>query len=165
MGRAVKVSGSLFEGCATDLLREFRGFHRSNPFVFRLFKQLAFQAKEQGRRRYSHQAIWHILRWNFDLPTHARGVYKLSNNYIALYARLAIKEHPRHFGHGFFRLRPFGARNRRIENDQSSNENRSQEGYRKTRPSRKKAGARRVLRPHHQGYKKQNHQGEKAGRL
>jgi len=120
MGRGVRISGELFEGCRASLLAEFRKFHRKNPWVFRLFKQLAFQAKEAGRKRYSHQAIWHILRWNFDLPTKGLGDYKLSNNYIALYARLAIKEHPKHFGHGFFRLRPFVSDKRSKVNDQKA---------------------------------------------
>lgn len=132
MGRSVRVSGSLFDGCALPLLIEFRRFHRKNPWVFRLFKQLAFQAIEQGRTRYSHQAIWHILRWNFDLPTDTSGEYKLSNNYIALYARLAIKEHPKHFGHGFFRLRPFASSKRRYNYDQKENEARGKKGCQKT---------------------------------
>jgi len=109
MGTGVRISGSLFEGCPTALLSEFKAFHRKNKFVYSLFKQLAFQAIMEGRTRYSQQAIWHILRWNYDIATNAKD-YKLSNNYIALYARLAIKEHPKHFGNGFFQLRNFGPR-------------------------------------------------------
>jgi len=108
----MRVTGRLFEGCPGPLLEEFKKFHRKNPFVYHLFKQLAFQAILQGRKRYSQQAIWHILRWNYDVPTISTD-YKLSNNYIALYARLAIKEHPRHFGAGFFKLRSFGPRKKK----------------------------------------------------
>lgn len=84
---------TIFDNIDLGLLKKFETYHRNNPSVFETFKALAFQMQRTGRKRYSAWAIINKIRWDYDLKTHG-DEFKISNDYIALYARLLIYRHP-----------------------------------------------------------------------
>jgi hypothetical protein len=83
--------------------RKWWDWHLSNPHVWSLFERYAFEAISSGRKNYSHWAILQRIRWNYEIETRG-GEFKISNDYIAWYARMFAAKHPEH--RGFFRLKP-----------------------------------------------------------
>ena len=53
---------------------------------------------------YSHWFIVNRIRWDYEVVTKS-GEFKISNNYIAFYARLFHAYHPEHSE--FFNIKPF----------------------------------------------------------
>ena len=88
--------------CDKHLLEKFKKFHSDNPDVYSLFKKFAFEAKNSGRERFSHWMIANRIRWYTAIET-TGSEYKLSNDFIALYARLLVYHHPEF--QGFFLLK------------------------------------------------------------
>lgn len=108
----IDCSGALFEGVSESLLISFKAFHRENPDVYQLFKELALQLKQVGKTRYSAWPIINAIRWEKDIRTRTNDKFKLNNNFIALYARLLMTELPETFK-DFFSLREM--KHRRVE--------------------------------------------------
>jgi len=99
----------LFDGVAdARLVVRFADYHALNADVYGDFVARAHQARKTGRRRYSQWTIIQSIRWDRDMRT--RGdVFKVNNDFIALYVRMAIADEPRF--DGFFELRamkPYG---------------------------------------------------------
>jgi len=80
---------AIFNECDVKLLEKFKKFHAENPVVYELFKRFATEAKNSGRVRFSHWMIMNRIRWYSSIETNGEK-YKLSNDFIALYARLLI---------------------------------------------------------------------------
>jgi hypothetical protein len=78
-------------------------WHRDNPHVYELFKAFTFQAIDRGHKRLSAWLIVNRIRWETTVETNG-GDFKISNNFIAYYARLFMDEHPEY--RGFFRTKP-----------------------------------------------------------
>jgi hypothetical protein len=78
-------------------------WHRQNPHVYRLFKEFTFQAISRGHKRLSAWLVVNRIRWETSVET-LGGDFKISNNFIAYYARLFMEEFPLH--RGFFRTKP-----------------------------------------------------------
>lgn len=74
-----------------DLEVRFRKFHSENPQIFELFKHLAGKVRAAGHQKYSAQAIMHIIRWHHDIKSSSKQ-FKISNDFIALYARLLMED-------------------------------------------------------------------------
>jgi len=92
------------------LVERFKAYHENNPSVYDEFVDRALAMHAAGRRRYSQWTIIQSIRWDYDLRT--RGdVFKINNDFIALYARLAIFDHPKL--NGFFELRSMKSCDRR----------------------------------------------------
>jgi len=83
---------------------KFNKYHAANPDVFRLFLHYAFEAKNAGFTQYSAWAIMNRIRWHHDVNTPQKGEFKISNDYIAWYARKAMAENPLSFK-GFFKIK------------------------------------------------------------
>ena len=83
---------------------EWWKWSKQNPHVWDLFEKYTFQAIESGLTSYSHWFIVNRIRWDFEVVTKS-GEFKISNNYIAFYARLFHAYHPQHSG--FFTIKPF----------------------------------------------------------
>lgn len=84
------------------VMERFELFHERNPQVYEEFKLLANQMIDTGRKRYGAWTLMNVIRWNADLTT--RGdVFKINNNFIALYARKLIAEDEKF--EGFFEIR------------------------------------------------------------
>lgn len=78
-------------------------WHRSNPQVYELFKEFTFQATRRGHRRLSAWLVVNRIRWETAVET-SGGDFKISNDFIAYYARLFMDENPDF--RGFFRTKP-----------------------------------------------------------
>lgn len=83
---------------------KFKKYHAANPNVYRLFLKYAREVRLAGFTRYSVWAIINRIRWHHDINTPKEGEFKISNDYIAWYARQAIVDYPEEFK-GFFKLK------------------------------------------------------------
>ena len=81
---------------------EWWAWHKENPHVWELFEKYTFQAIKSGLSSYSHWFIVNRIRWDFEVVTKS-GEFKISNNYIAIYARLFHARHPVYSG--FFNIK------------------------------------------------------------
>lgn len=86
---------------AGQKLRWWR-WHKENPHVYELFERFAFQAIAKGHKRLSAWLIVNRIRWETTVETKGED-FKISNDFIAYYARLFHALHPEHAG--FFRTK------------------------------------------------------------
>lgn len=85
-----------------QLISRFKAFDEANPQVYEEFCHLAQLVRKAGKKRYGAWALLNVIRWNRDIST--RGdLFKINNDFVALYARKYLKEHPKE--EGFFSLR------------------------------------------------------------
>jgi hypothetical protein len=63
--------------------------------IWKYFEQFSLQALAHGKRRISHWLIINRIRWEVYIVTTGRD-FKISNDYIAFYARLWRKTYPQH---------------------------------------------------------------------
>lgn len=63
--------------------------------IWKYFEQFSLQALAHGKRRISHWLIINRIRWEVYIVTTGKD-FKISNDYIAFYARLWIKTYPQH---------------------------------------------------------------------
>jgi len=85
-----------------DLKNKWWDWHKKNPHVYRLFEEFTFRAIEKGHRRLSAWLVVNRIRWETSIET-TGGDFKISNDYIALYARYFMHKHP-HYD-GFFKIK------------------------------------------------------------
>jgi hypothetical protein len=78
-------------------------WHRANPSVYEYFERFTFEAIDRGHKKLSAWLIVNRIRWETTVVT-SGGDFKISNDFIAYYARLFMHNHPEH--RGFFRTRP-----------------------------------------------------------
>jgi hypothetical protein len=93
---------ALFGDYPPKELARFKEWHAANPHVYRQFKRNAYRIKATGREYYSAYPIFYHMRFEFDLQT-TGDVFKINNNYLSMYIRLLIYNHPEF--DGFFELR------------------------------------------------------------
>ena len=77
---------------------------QENPHVFRLFNRFTLEAL--AKRRHKHLGAWLVvnrIRWETSIETTGED-FKISNNFIAYYARLFMVHYPEH--KGLFRTKP-----------------------------------------------------------
>jgi hypothetical protein len=73
-------------------------WHLKNPNVYHLFKHFTFEALRE--RKHKHLGAWLVvnrIRWETSISTTGED-FKISNNFIAYYARLFMEEYPEHKG-------------------------------------------------------------------
>lgn len=92
----------LFDHYSEKTLTRFKKFHKENPEVYELFKELAFKMKATGKKKYSARTIFEVMRWDYDLRTSGE-VFELNNDFTSIYARLLVFHYPEM--NGFFELR------------------------------------------------------------
>lgn len=80
----------------------FSAFHKANPHVFRLLRELALDYKRAGHSRGGMKMFYEVLRYRSGLYTQG-DPYKLNNDFTALYARKLMEETPELVG--FFEIR------------------------------------------------------------
>lgn len=105
----------LFPEADPTLVTRFVAFHAENPFIYLRFVELAFRMRRAGRKKYGAQKIIHVIRWDYDISTEG-DVFEINNDFIALYARLAIADYPE-LG-GFFELRRMKPFDRRMSEEE-----------------------------------------------
>lgn len=86
----------------TETLSAFKKFDKENPTVYRKFTAKTKQVWKLGRRRYSAWAVINEVRWEYFKTTGNK--YKISNDFIALYARKFMKENAKY--KTFFTIKP-----------------------------------------------------------
>jgi len=85
------------------LTDKFNQYHKDNPQVYELFKRFTFMAIKRGHNRLSAWMIANRIRWETSIETFSVDEYKISNDYIALYARMFMRDHPKY--DGFFKTK------------------------------------------------------------
>jgi hypothetical protein len=70
-------------------------WHKKNPHVWALFEKFSREAVGRGRKKISHWLIINRIRWETSIVTTGCD-FKISNDYIAFYARLWIALYPDH---------------------------------------------------------------------
>jgi len=85
--------------------RSFWQYHADNPLVYKFFKDICLKYIAMGDTKQSSKHIIEVVRWHYRWET--REQLKINNNYTAGYARLFMKDHPRH--NEFFNLRELKA--------------------------------------------------------
>jgi hypothetical protein len=75
--------------------REFWEWHKANPMVWEYFERFSLEAVRRGRKKVSHWLIVNRIRWEVYLETTGED-FKISNDYIAFYARLWRARYPEH---------------------------------------------------------------------
>lgn len=79
----------------TTLQERFEEFHAENPKIYKLFKKYAKDALKRGHTKLSGWFIVNIIRWEEGVDSTGSG-FKIQNDYIALYTRKFIEDHPKH---------------------------------------------------------------------
>ena len=74
---------------------EWSDFHRENPLIWKYFEKFAFEAIANKRKKISHWLIINRVRWEVYIVTTGEE-FKISNNYIAFYARFWQETYPAH---------------------------------------------------------------------
>lgn len=75
--------------------KAFLQWHEANPIVWEYFERFSLQAIAAGHKKISHWLIINRIRWEVFLET-TGGDFKISNDYIAFYARLWQERYPQH---------------------------------------------------------------------
>jgi hypothetical protein len=104
---------SLFSGASPKLVERFLKYHGENPELYKMFEKFAFDAMRSGRKRFSIWMIANRIRWYSMIETTGKE-FKVSNDYLACYARFLIWKHPEF--EGFFQIKEM-KRNRTVPKD------------------------------------------------
>ena len=75
--------------------REFNAFNAENPKVWEYFERFSLEVVNKGHLKVSHWLIINRIRWEVYLETTGED-FKISNDYIAFYARLWRARYPQH---------------------------------------------------------------------
>jgi hypothetical protein len=85
-----------------DLKKRWWSWHKKNPHVWRLFEKFTMIAIGRGHKNLSAWLIVNRIRWETSIETEGED-FKISNDFIALYARYFMHKHPQYSG--FFRTK------------------------------------------------------------
>lgn len=72
-------------------------WHKANPHVYAAFERFTFEAIRKGHKQFSAWLIVNRIRWETMVETTGND-FKISNDFIAYYARLFMAYHPEHEG-------------------------------------------------------------------
>jgi|DEB19_MinimDraft_3_1074340.scaffolds.fasta_scaffold04892_3 hypothetical protein len=85
-----------------DTKQRWWAWHKANPHVYQLFERFTWEAIKLGHKHLSAWLIVNRIRWETSIVTKGDD-FKISNDFIAYYARLFMHYHPEH--KGFFRIK------------------------------------------------------------
>ncbi len=105
----------LFKNIDPNLLAKFKDYHDRNPHIYREFKRYAKEMRKH-RAKSSAWLITNRIRWDHDINSNGEDCFKISNDYIALYARLLVF-HNKEF-EGFFVLKKMKSQGRVLSNSE-----------------------------------------------
>jgi hypothetical protein len=71
----------------------FRRFHKENPDIYKELVILSRDLMRKGREHYSINALFEVIRYHRAIRTND-PLFKLNNNFRALYARLIMSNEP-----------------------------------------------------------------------
>ena len=101
----VPVDSELFLGCDPVLFNKFRNYHFRNPTTFVLFLRYWQELLDSGHERGSTWLIVNRIRWDAVITRDDAFEFACSNDFNALYARLAMHYRPEH--EEFFAIKRF----------------------------------------------------------
>ena len=79
----------------TKIEERFWQYHQANPGIYNLFVHYALEAQASGHAKYSVWALANRVRWHVDIEVNdPNTAFKISNDYLAYYARLIMLEQP-----------------------------------------------------------------------
>lgn len=81
---------------ANELEARFWRYHADNPQVYALFDKFTRYAIKHGRTRLSAKMLFERIRWETTFAAQGGDGFKINNNMSAYYARLWIRNNPRH---------------------------------------------------------------------
>ena len=81
-----------------DLATAFLYHYRTNPTLYLMFERFAFEAIKANKKKLSAWLICNRMRWENYIAEQATDDFKISNDFIGLYARLFMARHPQHDG-------------------------------------------------------------------
>ena len=85
-----------------NLTERFEKWDAMNPHFYTMFKKFTFEAINKGHTKLSAWLVSNRIRWETTIVTKGEP-YKISNDFIALYARKFMKDYPEY--EGFFRTK------------------------------------------------------------
>ena len=88
---------------ATDMIDRAINFHNDNPIVFKTFSKIAFETLNGGRKKYSSDMVWNVMRWHVNVKLKYKTDKKFNDHYKAFFTRLFIAKYPRN--EKFFEIR------------------------------------------------------------
>ena len=68
-------------------------WHNKNPQVWEYFEKFALESVKKGHKKISHWLLINRVRWETSINTSGND-FKISNNFIAFYARLWNEKYP-----------------------------------------------------------------------
>lgn len=83
----------MFPGADPELIDKFERFHNRNPAIYEAFDHFTREAKASGKEKFSHWLIANRIRWLTEIETQG-SAFKVSNDFIALYARMFVALNP-----------------------------------------------------------------------
>jgi len=91
--RAVDATTRRMKRDVPDYAADFALWVEANPAGYAAMVRYAMEAKHAGKTRYSMDAIFHLVRWEFDVINRV-GEFKINNNWTAPAARFIEKNVP-----------------------------------------------------------------------
>jgi hypothetical protein len=85
-----------------DLKQRWWAWHKKNPHVWKLFEKFTLMAISKGHKNLSAWLVVNRIRWETSIETQGDD-FKISNDFIALYARYFMHKYPQY--NGFFRTK------------------------------------------------------------
>lgn len=107
----------IFDYADPSLIQKFKKYHRENPEVYFRFTYFSMEMKKAGFKRYSPWGIVHRVRWHFDKRSSGSSAFKVNNDFVALFSRLLMHDHPVVFGR-FFNKREMKTYRRQISREE-----------------------------------------------
>jgi hypothetical protein len=74
---------------------EWWEWHQRNPEIWLMFEKFTEEAIARGVKKMSHWLVINRIRWEVSIATFGNE-FKISNDFIAFYARMWNALHPQH---------------------------------------------------------------------
>jgi hypothetical protein len=89
-----------------EVEEHFTKFHQKHPQIYAYFDKYAMQAVNAGKKKYSAWLIVNVIRWEVWIDAQDdNSIFKVCNDYIALYARLWMERNPQYHDYIITKLR------------------------------------------------------------
>lgn len=79
-----------------SLVERFNDYHEANPDIYAMFELFSGEVVKTGKRKFSAWAIINRIRWESEIVVNSEEPFKICNDFIALYARKYMADHPEH---------------------------------------------------------------------
>lgn len=107
------ATGPMIQGYQADLFADIKGirkrfeeFHLTHPQVYLMFERFALALISKGHKKLGAKMIMERIRWeiHFENQVQDDKGFKINNDFVAHYARMFIKNHPKYKDYFEFRI-------------------------------------------------------------